>query len=78
MITIWKQYKEKMPEYAIFIEAGLLKLQNYFNLVIHVPAYQLAICIVSSFVKCRVTDKLHYIFSTSSLKKAFLVHTAYA
>ena len=77
MIATWEQYKKDMPEYAIFIQAGLSKLQTYFNLAIQVPAYQLAICIVF-FFKCRVTNKLYCIFSTSSLKKALLVHTAYA
>ncbi len=50
MITIWEQYKNDMPEYAIFIEAGLSKLQTYFHLAIQVPAYQLAICIVSFLI----------------------------
>jgi hypothetical protein len=77
MITIWEQYQKDMPEYAIFIQAGLSKLQTYFNLAIQVPAYQLAICIVS-FLKCRVTDKLYCIFSTSSHKEALLVYIAYA
>jgi hypothetical protein len=50
MITIWKQYKEDMPEYAPLIEAGLSKLQDYFDLAIQVPAYQLAICITFHFL----------------------------
>ena len=32
-----------MPEYSYHIEAGLLKLQDYFSHAIQVPAYQLAI-----------------------------------
>ena len=50
MITTWKQYQRDMPEYALFIEAGLSKLQEYFDLAIQVPAYQLAICIKSHFL----------------------------
>jgi len=78
MITVWKQYQREMPECALFIEAGLSKLQDYFDLAIQVPAYQLAICMTFVFIKYRLTDKLYYIFSTSSLKEAFLIHTAYA
>jgi len=80
MITIWKQYQDDMPGYALFIEAGLSKLENYYNMAIQVPAYQLAICIKSYFLnlKCKVTKKLYYIFSTSSFKKALLVYTKYA
>jgi len=62
MITIWEQCQKDMPEYAKFIQAGLSKLQSYFHLAIQVPAYQLAICIVS-FFKCRVTNKLNFIAS---------------
>lgn len=34
MIATWEQYKKDMLEYAIFIEAGLSKLQSYFQLAI--------------------------------------------
>jgi len=44
MIAIWEQYQVDMPSYALFIEAGLAKLQTYFSHAIKVPAYQLAIC----------------------------------
>jgi hypothetical protein len=44
MIAIWEQYQIDMPSYALFIEAGLTKLQTYFSHAIKVPAYQLAIC----------------------------------
>lgn len=44
MIVIWEQYQKDMPAYAPYIEAGLLKLQDYFRRAIQVPAYQIAIC----------------------------------
>jgi hypothetical protein len=50
MIAIWEQYERNMPEHALFINAGLAKLQEYFNLAIQVPAYQLAICIKFYFL----------------------------
>ena len=53
MITTWEQYKQDMPEYAQIIEAGLSKLQTYFNLAIQVPAYQLAICMKFYFLNIK-------------------------
>jgi hypothetical protein len=53
MITIWEQYQQDMPRYALFIQAGLSKLQNYFHLAIQVPAYQLAICIKLYFLNVK-------------------------
>lgn len=53
MITTWEQYKQDMPEYAQIIEAGLSKLQTYFNLAIQVLAYQLAICMKFYFLNIK-------------------------
>jgi len=43
IIVKWEEYQDKMPEYAHHIEAGLLKLQDYFSRAMKVPVYQLAI-----------------------------------
>lgn len=78
MIATWERYQEDMPEYSLFIEAGLSKLQTYFHHAIQVPAYQLAICIKFHFFKFKVTNIFYCIFSTSSFKEAILVYTTYA
>jgi len=53
MIATWQQCQKNMPEFASFINPGLLKLQSYFNLAIEVPAYQLAICIKFYFLNVK-------------------------
>jgi len=44
IIMRWEEYQDDMPAYDIYIEAGLLKLRDYFSRAMQVPAYQLAIC----------------------------------
>jgi len=74
IIVKWEEYQDKMPEYAYHIEAGLLKLQDYFPCAMKVPVYQLAIC---KMVLSLIWVDWLIIFivspSTSSIKEAFLV-----
>ena len=45
----WEEYQDEMPNYSYYIEAGLLKLQDYLSRAMKVPAYQLAICKMTHF-----------------------------
>ncbi|KAF6743936.1 ribonuclease H-like domain-containing protein, partial [Ephemerocybe angulata] len=42
MISRWKEMKTELPRYSLVIDAGISKLQDYWNEVKDVPAYTLA------------------------------------
>lgn len=74
MFAKWKELQEAMPNYAPFINAGLLKLQDYFSRAMQVPAYQLAICKSSLFLDYRVTNDCSFLVSASPREKALMVY----
>lgn len=57
-MVVWREMKDKYPEYSDVIDAGLDKLEDYWNRVEDVPAYTLAMLVNPSvklnwFRKCK-------------------------
>lgn len=46
MIAVWKDYQKTLStDYHDVIKAGIDKLTEYYNRVVDIPAFRLAICL---------------------------------